>query len=92
MFVPEHHRLRGVCLLRLGSEHVDEATRSLQTALDVAKQQGATLFELRAALSLAKAAAAQGRAAEGQQSLRSVCADLPPEFDAPELEQARRLL
>jgi predicted ATPase len=92
MFVPELHRLQGVCLVRLGSGHADEATRSLQTAVDVARQQGAAFFELRAALSMAKAAAAQGRAAEGQQSLRAVCAELPPEFDAPDLEEARRIL
>ena len=92
MFVPEHHRLRGVCLLRLGSGHADEAMRSLQTALGVARQQGAALFELRAAMSLAKAAASQGRAAEGQQSLRAVCSELQPEFDAPDLEEAKRIL
>ena len=92
MFVPEHHRLHGVCLLRLGADHADEAMRSLQTALDVARQQGAALFELRAAMSLAKAAASQGRAAEGQQSLRAVCAELQPEFDAPDLEEAKRIL
>ena len=92
MYVPELHRLQGVCLLRLGADHAEEAMRSLQTALDVAKQQGAALFELRAALSLAKAAAAQGRAAEGLQSLRVVCAVLPPEFDAPDLEDARQIL
>jgi class 3 adenylate cyclase/predicted ATPase len=92
MHVPELHRLEGVCLLHLGADHADQAMRSLQTAVDVAKQQGAALFELRAVLSLAKAAASQGRAAEGQQSLRAVCANLPPEFDAPDLEEARRLL
>ena len=92
MFVPEHHRLHGVCLLRLGADHADEAVRSLQTALDVARQQGAALFELRAALSLAKAVAAKGRPAEGLQSLRAVCAALPTECDASDLEEARRLL
>jgi predicted ATPase len=92
MFVPELHRLQGVCLLRLGSGHVDEAMRSLHTALDVARQQGAALFELRIALSLAKATAAQGRVAEGLQSLRAVCTEFPPEFDAPELEEAKQLL
>jgi predicted ATPase len=66
--------------------------RSLQTALDVAKQQGATLLQLRAALSMASAAAAQGRAAEGLEPLRTVCAELPAEFDLPDLDEARRLL
>ncbi len=93
MFVPELHRLQGVCLLRLGAGHADEAMRSLQTALDVAKQQGAALFELRAGLSVAKAGLRAGPAvAEGLQSLRAVCAELPPEFDAPELEEAKQLL
>ena len=92
IFVPEHHRLHGVCLLRLGPDHVDEAMRSFHTAMDVARQQGAALFELRAALSRAKAVASQGKAAEGRQSLRAVCAELPSECDAPELEEAKQFL
>jgi hypothetical protein len=71
---------------------VDEGMRLFHTAMDVARQQGAALFELRAVLSLAKAVASQGKAAEGRQSLRAVCAELPPECDAPELKEAKRLL
>ncbi|MEO6929940.1 MAG: hypothetical protein ABI190_12320 [Casimicrobiaceae bacterium] len=92
VYVPELHRLRGVCLLRLNASHETEAMRSLQTALDVAKQQGATLLQLRAAISIAKASRALKRANAGLETLRDVCAELPPECDVPEIEEAKRLL
>ena len=90
MYVPELHRLHGVCLLSLGAG--DEGRRALQTAIDVAKQQGATLFELKAALSMAKAALARGWPRQSLEPLRAVCAELPAKFDAPWLAEARQVL
>jgi predicted ATPase len=92
LLVPELHRLQGASLLRLGAGHEGEAMQSLQVAMDVAKQQGAPLLQLRAALTMAEAEIARGRLAEGQAPLRAVCANLPPECDVPELEEAKRLL
>ena len=90
MYVPELHRLHGVCLLALGAD--DDGRRALQTALDVAKQQGASLFQLKAALSMAKAGLARGWPRETLEPLRAVCGELPPEFDAPWLAEARQVL
>jgi predicted ATPase len=90
MYVPELHRLHGVCLLNLGAD--DDGRRALQTALDVAKQQGASLFQLKAALSMAKAGLAHGWPRQTLEPLRAVCAELPAEFDAPWLAQARQVL
>jgi class 3 adenylate cyclase len=90
MYVPELHRLHGVCLLNLGAD--DEGRCALQTALDVAKQQGATLFQLKAALSMAKAGLARGWPKESLEALRAVCCELPAEFDAPWLAEARQVL
>ena len=90
MYVPELHRLHGVCLLKLGA--ADEGARALQTALDVAKQQGAPLFQFKAALSIAKAGLARGRSRQGIAPLRTVCEELPAEFEAPELAEAREIL
>ena len=90
MYVAELHRLHGVCLLNLGAD--DEGRRALQTALDVGKQQGATLFRLKAALSMAKAALARSWPRESLEPLRAVCCELPAEFDAPWLAEARQVL
>jgi class 3 adenylate cyclase len=90
MFVPELHRLHGVCLLDLGAD--DEGRRALQTALEVAKQQGATLLQLKAALSMAKATLARGWPRKSLEPLRAVCAELPAEFDAPWLAEASQVL
>ena len=91
IFVSELYRVQGLCLLHSSDGH-DEAMHSLRSAVAVARQQGATLLELRAALSLARAAtAADGRAMD-LEPLRDVCAGLPAEFDAAHLEEARALL
>jgi hypothetical protein len=58
----------------------------------VARQQGATVLELRAALSLARAATATDSRASDREPLRDVCAGLPAEFDAADLEEAREFL
>ena len=89
-FVSELHRVQGLCLLRRGS--VAEGTRSLRTAVDVARAQRATVLEVRAAISLARAAIAQHRPSEGVNALSELCASLPSTFDAPELRQASELL
>jgi len=91
IFVSELYRLQGLCLLH-STDGRDEAMHSLRTAVAVARQQGATVLELRAAVSLARAAmAADGRATDVE-PLREVCAELPAEFDAPDREEARELL
>lgn len=85
--------MQGICLLRAGcGAHVDAAIESLRTAVHIARKQTATLLELRAAVSLARAGIELGRPAEGIASLRELCAALPPEFDAPNLEEANGLL
>jgi tetratricopeptide (TPR) repeat protein len=52
LFVPELHRLKGVCLARRDRGD-PEAALALKTALEVARKQGATSFERRAAESIA---------------------------------------
>jgi predicted ATPase len=90
--VPELYRLKGVCLLQLDSANEKEAMGSLQMALDIAKQQKATLFELKAAIDLAKAGSSLAQPESYLQPLRDLCANLPEAFDAPLLAEAKRLL
>ncbi len=52
-YLPEIYRLRGECLLALGRGHEEEARQAFATARDVARQQGAVIFEQRAEAALA---------------------------------------
>jgi tetratricopeptide (TPR) repeat protein len=47
-YLPELHRLRGVCLLSLTRHNKAKARQAFVIARDVARRQGATLFERRA--------------------------------------------
>jgi predicted ATPase len=91
-YAPELYRLQGVCLLRLDPPNEKEAISSLQMAVDVAKQQKASLFQLKAAIDMADAASSTGQPEKGLQPLRDLCADLPEGFDAPDLAEAKRRL
>jgi len=55
-YLPEIYRLRGECLLALGRDRKEEARQAFATARDVARQQGAVIFERRAETSLAEVA------------------------------------
>jgi class 3 adenylate cyclase/predicted ATPase len=92
VFVPELHRLQGIALMRIDGASKEEGIQSLRTAVEVARQQGATLFELRAATSLARAAVQLGRPREGIHVLSEVCSALPREFNSGELSEARQIL
>jgi predicted ATPase len=92
IFVPELYRLQGVCLLALDSDNGEVAMNSLQMAVDIAKQQKAALFQLKAAIDMANAASSMGQPERGLQTLRDLCANLPEGFDAPQLAEAKRIL
>jgi predicted ATPase len=92
LYISELYRLQGICLLQDGASNADEAIRSLQTAVGIARQQRVTLLELRAAVSVAEATLKLGRTAPDLQPLRAVFADLRPGFESPDLDEAKRLL
>ncbi len=77
---------------RLNSGNREAAMSSLQMAVDIAKQQKASLFQLKAAINIAEAASSTGQLERGLQPLRDLRANLPDGFDAPGLEEAKRLL
>jgi hypothetical protein len=84
-FAAEVHRLAAICGARRGA--IDDACVRLRTAIDVARLQGASTFELRAALSLAALAPR-----EGQQATRSALEAMPEREPWPEVEAARKAL
>ena len=84
-FAAEVHRLSAVCRLMRGA--TGEAVELLQTALDVARSQGAKMFELRAALALA--AHDPGKARE---VVAAVLVSLPESEPWPDIVRATGLL
>jgi class 3 adenylate cyclase/predicted ATPase len=88
--VAELNRLKGHLLLRQG--HREAAEELYCKALSIAQEQKAKLWELRAAMSLARLRCDQGRWAEGSDLLASVYGWFTEGFDTPDLKEARALL
>ena len=88
--VAELHRLRGRLRVRLS--RLIEAEADFLRAGEVARQQGAMLFELRAVSELAQLWADQGHAEKASNLLTPVFDAFPKGLDTPDIEQARRLL
>jgi predicted ATPase len=88
--VAELHQHKGQLLLRQGqSEAAEELYRK---ALRIAREQEAKLWELHAAMSLARLRRDQGRAAEGGDLLAPVYGWFTEGFDTPDLKEAKALL
>jgi predicted ATPase len=56
IYLPEIYRLRGACLLALDRRNKAEARSAFATAADIAKRQGAVIFERRAQASMSELA------------------------------------
>jgi predicted ATPase len=86
----ELYRLRGVVLAQTGEEA--EAASWLQRSIDIARDQQARSLELRAATSLARLWAEQGRRIEAGDLLASVYGWFTEGFDTLDLKEAEALL
>jgi class 3 adenylate cyclase/predicted ATPase len=86
----ELHRLRGVVLAATGE--IAEAESWLHEALDTARSQQAKSLELRAATSLARLWADQGKRAEVRDLLAPVYGWFTEGFDTADLKDAKALL
>ena len=91
-FDAELHRVRGEMLLRRDPASPASAEAALQTALAVAKQQGARSFELRAALALAKLYQSTARPVEAHDVLAPALEGFAPTPEMPEIAEAQTLL
>jgi class 3 adenylate cyclase/predicted ATPase len=89
-FAAELNRHKGQLLLRQG--HSEAAEELYRKALSVAEEQGAKLWELRAAASLARLRRDQGRHAEARALLAPVYDWFTEGFDTPDLKEAKALL
>jgi len=89
-FEADLDRLKGQILLRQGrSQAAEELYRE---ALDIAKKQKAKLWELRAALSLARLRRDYGRRTEAHNLLAPIYGWFSEGFDTPDLKEAKALL
>jgi predicted ATPase len=86
----ELYRLRGTVLAKTGG--TVEAASCFQRAIDTARSQEAKSLELRAAISLARLWADQGKRAEAHDLLAPVYGWFTEGFDTGDLEDARALL
>jgi predicted ATPase/class 3 adenylate cyclase len=88
----EIHRLKGELLLQRSSERRDHAEVSFRKALNTARRQESKSLELRAAASLARLWADQGKRAEAQGLLAPVYEWFTEGFDTADLKDAKALL
>jgi predicted ATPase len=77
-------------LLRQG--HSEAAEELYRKALSIAAEQGAKLWELRAAASLASLRRDQGRRVEAHELLAPIYGWFTEGFDTPDLKEAKALL
>jgi predicted ATPase len=83
-------RHKGRLLHRRG--HTEAAEELYRNALTIAQEQGAKLWELRAAASLARLRRDQGRHGEARDLLAPVYGWFTEGFDTPDLKEAKALL
>jgi predicted ATPase len=89
-FEAELHRHKGQLMLRQGQP--EAAEEFYRKALSIAEGQEAKLWELRAAVSLARLYREQGRRAEARELLTAVYGWFSEGFDARDLKDANALL
>jgi predicted ATPase len=90
--LPFLHLLRGKLLQERDPSNPAPVEEAFQTALDIAKQQGARSWGLRAALSLAKLYQSTDRPAEAHAVLAPALEGFSPTPEMPEIAEAQALL
>jgi class 3 adenylate cyclase/tetratricopeptide (TPR) repeat protein len=87
----ELHRKKGELLASLDAD-AGQAEQEFLQAIDIAHDQSARLFELRAAVGLARLCSARGRQAAARDLLRRIYAWFGEGTDVPDVQEARALL
>jgi adenylate cyclase len=89
----EIHRLKGELLLKQNEDsNVAEAERCFQQAIEIAREQSAKSWELRATTSLARLLNEQGRRDEARAMLAEIYGWFTEGFDTADLKDAKALL
>ena len=90
--LPELLRVKGQLLATRPTPDEPEAERCLMRAVDSARQQGAIAWELRAAMTLARRWAQNGRKSDARALLEATLAPFKQGFETGDLRAAHRLL
>ena len=88
----ELHRIKGELLMIKEPGNLVEGERCLRTAINVARRQGAKLFELRATVSLARLLRDINRRDEARTMLAEIYNWFTEGFELPDLKEAKALL
>jgi len=88
----EAQRLRGEILLLTAGQNRDEAKTCFLRALECARRQEARLWELHAALSLARVLVSEGEEARAHRLLAPIYRAFDDDYEVEALASARRLL
>jgi predicted ATPase len=88
----EIHRLKGELLLKQDRSNAPEAQHCFERAIEIARNQSAKSFELRATISLARLLASQGRRDEARTMLAEIYGWFTEGFDTADLMEANVLL
>ncbi|MGU7775507.1 adenylate/guanylate cyclase domain-containing protein [Burkholderia sp. MR1-5-21] len=96
----ELYRLKAALLLAMRDDGsgvgeppgAEQAEGCLHNAIDIAREQGARSFELRAVRDLARLRVSQGETADARKMLSDVCAGFAEGFDTVDLQEVSALL
>jgi class 3 adenylate cyclase/predicted ATPase len=88
----ETHRLRGELLLKQRDSNAADSQRCFERAIELARQQSAKSWELRASVSLSRLLASQGRRDEARTMLAEIYGWFTEGFDTADLKDAKALL
>jgi tetratricopeptide (TPR) repeat protein len=92
LYMPALFRMKGLILASRSAEDHFEAEGSLMSAIDWAKRQSATLFELKAATDLAELSLKQGRMPEAYKHLSAALDRTPAGIVSPAHKRALQIL
>jgi tetratricopeptide (TPR) repeat protein len=90
LMTPELLRFKGLCLRARGEREAAEAC--VRQAIDLAREQGARMWELKATSTLCELLRESGKAAEARERLSPLVQGLTEGSNAPEIAHARALL
>jgi predicted ATPase len=88
----EMHRLKGELLLRRSESNTLEVQHCFERAVQIAREQSAKSFELRATISLTQLLISQGRRSEARSMLGEIYGWFTEGFRTADLKDAKALL
>jgi predicted ATPase/DNA-binding winged helix-turn-helix (wHTH) protein len=92
-YAAELLRIKGELCLLAGAEGAESAAEVyFQQARDLARRQGALLWELRASTNIARLWQAQSRTTDAREALVPICGRFIEGFDTPDIKAARALI